>query len=176
MQPPERRSTGISRRPFGPVKKTGPGTGGSRSASSGYRKVKAQGGLGIINPKAQFEALLAKLLIRGLSPSEELWKEIIRSKVDQIKLPVHSMGPDISYVNWIFAAPKLKIIQCSMWKNIIGAWMKVRSSLTKAIPTSTAEILKQPIFGNPSILNQLGVPLGLSSLSQGNAVARAGCT
>jgi hypothetical protein len=136
----------------------------------------AQGGLGIINPKAQSEALLAKLMIRGLSPGGEPWKEFIRSKVNQIKLPVHSMGPDIADVNWIFAAPKLKRIQCSMWKSIVGAWMKVRLGLTKAIPTSTAEILKEPIFGNPLILNQLGAPLGLSGLSEGNAFARAGCT
>ncbi|CAN5960690.1 unnamed protein product [Sphagnum jensenii] len=39
-----------------------------------------QGGLGIIDPQAQFEALLAKLMIRGLSPGGESWKEIIRSK------------------------------------------------------------------------------------------------
>jgi hypothetical protein len=49
----------------------------------------AQGGLGIIDPKAQSEALLAKLLVRGLAPGGEPWKEIIRNKVDQIKLPVH---------------------------------------------------------------------------------------
>ncbi len=49
-------------------------------------------------------------MIRGLSLGKKLWKEITRSKVDQIKLPVHSMGPDISDVNWIFAAPKLKKI------------------------------------------------------------------
>jgi hypothetical protein len=59
----------------------------------------AQRGLGIIDPKAQSEALLAKLMIRGLSPGGEPWKEIIRSKVDQIKLPVHSMGPDTLDVN-----------------------------------------------------------------------------
>ncbi len=81
----------------------------------------AQGGLGIIDPKAQSEALLAKLLIRGLAPGGEPWKEIIRNNVDQIRLPVHSMGPDIPDVNWIFATPKLKRIQCSMWKSIIGS-------------------------------------------------------
>jgi len=54
--------------------------------------------------------------------------------------------------------------------------MKVRPGLTKAISTSTAEILRQPIFGNPLILNQLGVLLGLSNLSEGNVFARAGCT
>ncbi len=61
-----------------------------------------------------------------------------------------------------------------MWKSIVGAWMKVRPGLTKTVPTSTAEILRQPIFGNPSILSHLGAPLGLSGLSEGNAFARAG--
>jgi len=45
-----------------------------------------------MDPKAQSEALLAKLLVRGFSPGGEPWKEIIQSKVDQIKLPVHSKG------------------------------------------------------------------------------------
>jgi hypothetical protein len=86
------------------------------------------------------------------------------------------MGLDTSDVNWIFAAPKLKRIPCSMWKSIVGAWLKVRPGLGKAAPTCTAEILRQPIFGNPLILNQLGAPLGLSGISEGNAFARAGCT
>jgi len=136
----------------------------------------AQGGLGIIDPKAQSEALLAKLLIRGLAPGGEPWKELIQNKVDQIRLPVHNKGPDIPDVNWIFAAPKLKRIQCSMWKSIIGAWMKVRPGLTEADPTNTVEILKQPIFGNPLVLNERGIPLGLGGLSEGSAFARAGCT
>jgi len=49
-------------------------------------------------------------LIRGLALGGEPWKEIIWSKVDQIKLPVHSMGLDIKDVNWIFTTPKLKRI------------------------------------------------------------------
>jgi hypothetical protein len=54
--------------------------------------------------------------------------------------------------------------------------MKVRPGLSKATLTSTVEILRQPIFGNPLILNQLGAPLGISGLSEGNAFARVGCT
>jgi hypothetical protein len=42
----------------------------------------AQGGLGIIDPKTQSEALLAKLLVRGLAPGEEPWKELVRHKAD----------------------------------------------------------------------------------------------
>jgi hypothetical protein len=38
----------------------------------------SHGGLGIIDPKTQSEALLAKLLVRGLAPGGEPWKELIR--------------------------------------------------------------------------------------------------
>ncbi len=110
-----------------------------------------QGGLGIIDPKAQSEALLAKLLTRGLAPGGEPWKELIKHKADQTKLPVRGKGPSIPDINWIFAAPKLKRAQCSMWKSIIGAWLNVRPGLIKMDPTNIAEILMQPLFGNPSI-------------------------
>ncbi len=63
-----------------------------------------------------------------------------------------------------------------MWKSIIGVWMKVRPGLTKVDPTNTAEILRQPIFENPLVLNERGIPLGLGGLSEGNAFAKAGCT
>ncbi len=52
----------------------------------------AQGGLGIIDPKTQSEALLAKLLVRGLAPDGEPWKELVRHKADQIRLPIHGKG------------------------------------------------------------------------------------
>jgi hypothetical protein len=122
------------------------------------------------------EALLAKLLIIGLSLGGEPWKELIRHKADQIRLPVHSKGPSVLDVNWIFAAPKIKIIPCSMWKSIVGAWMKVRSGLIKEGPSNTAEIFKQPIFDNLLMLNERGIPLGLGDKREGSALARAGFT
>ncbi len=70
----------------------------------------AQGGLGIIDPKSQSEALLAKLLVRGLAPNDEPWKELVRHKTDQIRLPIHGKGPTTPDINWLFAAPKLKRI------------------------------------------------------------------
>jgi hypothetical protein len=52
-----------------------------------------RGSLGITNPKSQFEALLTKLLVRGLAPGGEPWKELVRHKVDQTRLLVHGKGP-----------------------------------------------------------------------------------
>ncbi len=132
----------------------------------------AKGGLGIIDPKIQSEALLAKLLVRGLTPGREPWKELIRHHADRTKLPVHGKGPDIPDINWIFVAPKLKRSPCSMWKSILGAWINVRPGLTKEGPTSRAELLRQPLFGNPSLTNSRGLPLGMNERSEGCAFAR----
>jgi hypothetical protein len=68
------------------------------------------GGLGVTDPKTQSEALLAKLLIRGLSPGGEPWKELVRHKANQTRLPVHGKGPSNADLNWLLAAPKLKKI------------------------------------------------------------------
>ncbi len=156
----------------------------SEKASNARAKVKwetlvlptDQGGLGIIDPKAQSEALLAKLFVKGLTPGGEPWKELLRHKANQVRLPVHNLGPSTQDINWMFAATKLKRPPTSLWKSIIHAWMSVRPGLIKSEPTNTAKTLRQPVFGNPFILNQEGKPLGLSGKSEGNSFANAGCS
>ncbi len=81
----------------------------------------AQWGLGIIEPKTQSEALLAKLLVRRLASGGEPWKELVRHKADQIILPIHDKGPNIADINWLFAASKFKRIHSSMWKSLVKA-------------------------------------------------------
>jgi hypothetical protein len=112
----------------------------------------AHGGLGVTDPKSQLEALLAKLLVRGLAPGGEPWKELVWHKAGQTRLPLHGKGPSIPDMNWLFTAPKLKRLKRSMWKSIVEAWLNARPGLSKSDPSSPAEILRQPIFGNPSIL------------------------
>jgi hypothetical protein len=135
-----------------------------------------QGGLGVIDPKTQSEALLAKFLVKGLALGGEPWKELLRHRADQTRLPVHGKGPNTSDINWLFAAPKLKRIPCSMWKSIVGAWLNVRPGLTKSDTINAAETLKQPLFDNPSITNAEDVPLRVSGLSEGYAFARSDCS
>jgi hypothetical protein len=59
----------------------------------------SKGGLGIIDPKTQSEALLAKLLVRGLALGGEPWKELVRHRADQTRLPVHGKGPSTPDIN-----------------------------------------------------------------------------
>ncbi len=135
-----------------------------------------QGGLGVIDPKSQSEALLAKLLVRGLAPGGEPWKELVWYNAGLTKLPHHGKDPSTPDFNWLLAAPKLKRLKRSMWRSIVEAWLNVRPGLTKKEPTTKDEILRQPIFGNPSILSASGTPLGVSGRSEGSAFAHAGCT
>jgi hypothetical protein len=130
----------------------------------------------VIDPKAQSEALLAKLLVRGLSPGAEPWKEILRYRADQIQLPVHGKGPRNHDINWLFATPKFQKITPSFWKSILGTWMNVRTGLEKTKPMSQAKDLRQPIFSNPLITNAAGLPLRVSGFSEGRAIAKASCT
>jgi hypothetical protein len=136
----------------------------------------SEGGLGIIDLKTQSKALLAKLFIKGLAPGGEPWKELLRHKANQVKLPIHGLGPNTQDKNWIFAATELKRSPTSVWKNILHSWLSVRPGLCKAKPTNSAEMLRQPIFGNPLIPNQEGRPLGFSGRSEGNALASVGCS
>jgi hypothetical protein len=134
----------------------------------------SQGGLGIIDPKNQSKALLAKLLIRGLEPGGEPWKELLSHKANRVMLPMHGLGPVTQDINWLFAATKLKRPPTFLWKSIFGAWMNVRPSLSKSGPTNATEVLRQPVFSNPLITNQDNRPLGLSGRSEGNALVNVG--
>ncbi len=89
-------------------------------------------------------------------------------------LPVHRLGPVTQDINWLFATTKLKRPPTSLWKSILSAWMNVRPGLSKSEPTNAAEVLRQPVFGNPLITNRDSRPLRLSGRSEGNALVKAG--
>jgi hypothetical protein len=102
----------------------------------------SSGGLGIIDPKAQFETLLAKLLMKSLALGGQPWKEILRHRANQVHLPMQDKGPSILDINWLFTTPKLKKLKCSFWKSILSSWLNVRVGLAKSEPASHAEVLR----------------------------------
>jgi hypothetical protein len=76
----------------------------------------------------------------------------------------------------MFVATKLKRPPTSLWKSILHAWMSVRPGLCKTEPTNSAEALKQPVFGNPHIVNHEGKPLGFNRRSEENSLVNVGCS
>jgi len=61
-----------------------------------------------------------------------------------------------------------------MRKSIVRAWLNVRSGLTKSDPATSAEVLRHPLFGNPSILNSRDTLFGVSGLSEGCPFTQSG--
>jgi hypothetical protein len=89
---------------------------------------------------------------------------------------VHSKRPNIPDINWLFNAPKFKQMKCSFWKSILSFRFNIKVGLAKSEPASHVEVLKQPIFSNPLILNTTNHPLGVCGFSEGCAIANSGCT
>ena len=56
----------------------GSGTSEARVAWQTVILPKIEGGLGIINPELQSQALLGKLVIRGLTPGGQMWKLLLQ--------------------------------------------------------------------------------------------------
>ncbi len=62
-----------------------------------------KGGLGIIDPKAQVEALLAKLVVHGLMSRTKPWKDLFKRRMNMLQLQGKTcfvMPPNIS---WLFS-------------------------------------------------------------------------
>ncbi len=93
---------------------------------------------------------------------------------DKTWLPIHGKGSLCPDLHWLLVVPKLKRLKCSMWKSIVGAWLNVRPGLIKSNPTNLDEVLRQPLFGNPSIFNASGTPLGVGGVSEGNTFSQSG--
>lgn len=64
----------------------------------------ASGGLGIIVLKAQSKALLAKSLVRVISPGGQPWKDLLKYKVKQVQPLDKSHLVMAKHINWIFIA------------------------------------------------------------------------
>ena len=60
----------------------------------------AEGGLGLIDPAEQSRAMLGKLVVKGLLPSLEPWKELLLQSIHSTALP--SGGWWAPNVRWIF--------------------------------------------------------------------------
>lgn len=123
-------------------------------------------GLGIINPKAQCEALLAKLLMRGLSLRGEPWKGILRHKAKhgQPHISFHVVMPKD------FTPLKFHKAPFTLWRGILGLLAKCAKGGEKIGPQLLSKVLRSPIFGNSHILNAIGLHLGINRISEGEAL------
>jgi len=100
-----------------------------------------------MDPKDQAEALLAKLLVHGLSPRNEPWKDLLQRRATMTQPQCKTFFNMPQDLNWLFSTIKLHKTKFYFWNSLMGAWRNVRSDLVKAKPMVLDEILHQSLFG-----------------------------
>ena len=128
-----------------------------------------RGGVKILDPQWQASALLVKLLVRGMTAGYEPWKTLVRYRVAQTRQSRKGRWP--SHANWMMNNQHLAKQGSSMWQGVMKAWNSIQSGLEQQAPTSWAEIMRQPLFGNRLLTSEEGVQWGTESRSKMRAWA-----
>jgi hypothetical protein len=122
-----------------------------------------RGGIKIIDPNWQASALLVKLLIRGMSVGYEPWKSLVRYRVSQTRQSRKGRWP--TNANWIMNNQHLAKLGSPMWQGVMKSWNTIQSGLEQQDPTTWSEIMRQPLFGNRLLTNEVGIQWGTKSRS-----------
>ena len=122
-----------------------------------------RGGIKILDPQWQASALLIKLLLRGLSVGYEPWKALVRYRVAQTKQSRRGTWP--AHANWIMNSRNIAKHGSTMWQAVMRVWQTVQSGLEQQDPKSWAEIIRQPLFGNRLLTDDLGIQWGTEARS-----------
>lgn len=117
-----------------------------------------RGGIKVLDPQWQAAALLVKLLMRGMSVGYKPWKALVRHRVAQTKQSRNRAWP--AHENWIMNSHKLVKHGSSMWQGVLKAWSTIQSGLEQQDPSSWSEIVRQPLYGNRFLTNEVGVKWG----------------
>ena len=134
----------------------------SKVAWETLTKPKAWGGLGLIDPEKQSKALLVKLLIRGLLPGNEVWKILLKARLQEWS--PRSRGPWTKDSRWHFLH-EFKVVTSKRWedrffKSLGHAWNQIKNAVTYKSVTCKEGLLRQPVLWNPTFKLSSGKLLG----------------
>jgi hypothetical protein len=132
------------------------------------------GGIKMINPHLQAQALLAKFMTRGLQDGEEPWRVLLKHRISNIRPAAGQQWPP-GY-NWLMSAQCIKTQGSSLWEALWQAWRTIRRGTNHEQPLTKDEILRQSLFGNPWITTEDGIPIGFEDKSRFMNWAEKGIT
>ena len=134
-----------------------------------------QGGMQVLDPANQIHGLLTKILIRGMQPGAEPWKVFIKYRVAHISYARTGSWPEHS--NWILQPiKKLKPTGSALWRGVLHSWSTIQPGLEQIPPTSPAEVLREPLFGNRFIMSSQGLQWGTDPKTNFQRWAQKGLT
>ena len=107
-----------------------------------------QGGLGIVDPLQQSKALMAKLVIRGLLPGSEPWKQLLFYELQ--RFCPKTGGDWTPSARWAFMEHN-KLAIATSWEDrfarcVLKAWKDISRDLVKTLPQTESEFCRQPLI------------------------------
>ena len=122
----------------------------------------ARGGLGVIDPACQSRALLGKLVVRGLLPGSEPWKELLLHKLRHCA--PRTGGPWQPEIRWLFAEMRRvgysRHFEHRFACSLLRTWELLWPALVQIEPSSAEEILRQPLVWSPLVRTIQGHMVG----------------
>ena len=122
-----------------------------------------QGGLGLIDPMLQSKALLAKHVVRGFMPGDELWKKLWFLHNRNMKPTVGGQWQDSC--RWLFNSEfpikAQNVGSRRFFTGILRAWKDIREALVFQLPSTEAQFRRQPLLWNPLFTDSSGSVLGI---------------
>lgn len=100
------------------------------------------------------KSLLAKLIVRGLTPGLEPWKILLRHRLETTRAKHY--GTWHPSAHWIMDNKPVITTGSQLWKSTFTAWQSIMSSLTPLAPQHRDEILREPLYGNPRLVDVEG--------------------
>ena len=129
---------------------------------------KSKGGLGLIDPGLQSQALLCKVLVRSLLPGNELWKTLIHNR--SILWSPRLGGQWKSHKAWFFCMDlklrKSNRLADRTCTSVMKAWSTLCGHLSQTRPSTSAEWMHQPLLWNKIVQSPEGAMLGQSKRMQ----------
>ena len=98
----------------------------------------AEGGLGIIDPELQSQAMLGKLVIRGLTPMGQTWKLLLQQVISSCT--PRRGGEWIPSLGWIFTSAPLTRPRSPFVRSLLTIWRRLHLSLLQSPPSYQEEI------------------------------------
>ena len=123
----------------------------------------SEGGLGLIDPMLQSKALLAKHVVRGFMPGDELWKKLWLSDIRNIKPTLGGQWQDSC--RWLFNSEfpikAQNVGSRRFFTGILRAWKDIREALLFQLPSTEAQFLRQLLLWNPLFIDSSDCVLGI---------------
>jgi hypothetical protein len=108
-------------------------------------------GIKVLDPQLQANALLTKILIRGLSPSWAPWKTFIRHKISN----THQFNGRLWGVNghWFITSCRLRMDGSHLWQGILKALTSLNLGRKQLPPTIWESIARQLLYDSCFLTN-----------------------